>query len=121
MRERKSRSRRESLVRLRGSLIPYTYNIYKIKRKVKRKNTMRIYSPSDLGESMNGIIRLDRLTIFVAESLVQTRIIGMWEFGDFRKAEISSPFTFCSYVSRLRLSESYWTAYIQLFAEREDK
>jgi hypothetical protein len=32
---------------------------------------MRIYSPSDLGESMNGIIRLDRLTIFVAESLRQ--------------------------------------------------
>ena len=36
----------ESLVRFRGSLKPYTYYIYKIKRKVKGKNTMRICSLS---------------------------------------------------------------------------
>src|SRR5260370_40979326 len=46
MRERKLRSTAESLVRLKGSLIPYTYSIYKIQRKVKRKNTMRICSLS---------------------------------------------------------------------------
>src|SRR5260370_29966711 len=46
MRERKLRSTAESLVRFRGSLIPYTCYIYKIKRKVKRKNTMRICSLS---------------------------------------------------------------------------
>src|SRR6266436_4772063 len=46
MRERKLRSTAESLVRFRGLLIPYTYNIYKIKRKVKSKNTMRICSLS---------------------------------------------------------------------------
>jgi hypothetical protein len=46
MRERKLRSTAESLDRLRGSLIPYIYYIYKIKRKVKRKNTMRICSLS---------------------------------------------------------------------------
>src|SRR5882724_2804645 len=46
MRERKLRSTTESLLRLKGSLIPYTYNIYKIKRKVKSKNTMRICSLS---------------------------------------------------------------------------
>src|SRR5882762_6875301 len=46
MRERKLRATAESLVRFRGSLIPYTYYIYKIKRKVKGKNTMRICSPS---------------------------------------------------------------------------
>jgi hypothetical protein len=49
MRERKLRSTAESLLRLRGSLIPYTYNIYKTQRKVKGKSTMRICSPSDLG------------------------------------------------------------------------
>jgi len=46
MRERKLRSTAESLLRFRGSLIPYTCYIYKIKRKVKRKNTMRICSLS---------------------------------------------------------------------------
>src|SRR5206468_9526158 len=46
MRERKLRSTAESLERLRRSLIPYTYYIYKIKRKVKSKNTMRICSLS---------------------------------------------------------------------------
>src|SRR6267378_3619704 len=45
MRERKLRSTAESLVRrFRGSLIPYTCYIYKIQRKVKSKNTMRICS-----------------------------------------------------------------------------
>src|SRR6267142_3944598 len=42
MRERKLRSTAESLLRFRGSLISYNYNMYKIKRKVKGKNTMRI-------------------------------------------------------------------------------
>jgi hypothetical protein len=46
MRERKLRSTAESLVRLRESLIPYTHYIYKIQRKVKSKNTMRICSLS---------------------------------------------------------------------------
>ena len=46
MRERKLRSTAESLVRLRKSLIPYTHYIYKIQRKVKSKNTMRICSLS---------------------------------------------------------------------------
>ena len=46
MRERKLRSTAESLVRLRGSLMSYTYNKYKIQRKVKSKNTMRICSLS---------------------------------------------------------------------------
>src|ERR1700722_6887150 len=46
MRERKLRSTAESLLRFRGSLIPYTCYIYKIKRKVKSKNTMRICSLS---------------------------------------------------------------------------
>src|SRR6516164_718214 len=46
MRERKLRSTAESLLRLRGSLIPYTCYIYKIQRKVKRKNTTRICSLS---------------------------------------------------------------------------
>src|SRR5207247_3624005 len=46
MRERKLRSTAESLERLRRSLIPYTYYIYKIQRKVKSKNTMRICSLS---------------------------------------------------------------------------
>src|SRR6267143_3623258 len=46
MRERKLRSTAESLVRFRRSLITYTCYIYKIKRKVKSKNTMRICSPS---------------------------------------------------------------------------
>src|SRR5437867_5966284 len=46
MRERKLRSTAESLQRMRRSLIPYTYHIYKIKRKVKSKNTMRICSLS---------------------------------------------------------------------------
>src|SRR5882724_6496440 len=46
MRERKLRSTTESLLRLKGSLIPYTYNIYKIRREVKSKNTMRICSLS---------------------------------------------------------------------------
>src|ERR1700722_16168498 len=46
MRERKLRSTAERLLRFRGSLIPYTCYIYKIKRKVKNKNTMRICSLS---------------------------------------------------------------------------
>ena len=46
MRERKLRSTAESLVRLRESLMPYTHYIYKIQRKVKSKNTMRICSLS---------------------------------------------------------------------------
>src|SRR2546427_3813289 len=46
MRERKLRSTAESLVRFKGSRITYTYYIYKIKRKVKSKNTMRICSLS---------------------------------------------------------------------------
>jgi hypothetical protein len=49
MRERKLRSVAESLVRFRGSLIPYTCYIYKIQRKVESKNTMRICSPSKPG------------------------------------------------------------------------
>src|SRR6266478_5648194 len=47
MRERKWRSAAESLLRCRGSLIPYTCYIYKIQRKVKSKNTMRICSPRE--------------------------------------------------------------------------
>src|SRR5882672_4452307 len=47
MRERKLRSAAESLVRrFRESFMTYTQSIYKIKRKVKGKNTMRICSPS---------------------------------------------------------------------------
>ena len=37
MRERKLRSAAESLMRLTGSFISYTYTVYKIKRKVKEK------------------------------------------------------------------------------------
>ncbi len=48
MRERKLRSAAESLLRLRGLFMSYTYNIYKMKRKVKGKNTMRICFPSGL-------------------------------------------------------------------------
>jgi len=46
MRERKLRSMAESLVRFRALPITYTQYIYKIKRKVKSKNTMRICSLS---------------------------------------------------------------------------
>ncbi len=46
MRERKLRSTAESLLRFTGSLIPYACYIYKIQRKVKSKNTMRICSLS---------------------------------------------------------------------------
>src|SRR5882724_1309546 len=46
MRERKLRSTAESFLRFKRSRIPYTYYIYKIKREVKNKNTMRICSLS---------------------------------------------------------------------------
>src|SRR2546430_6448887 len=73
MRERKLRSTAESLVRFRGSRIPYTYYIYKIQRKVKNKNTMRICSLSvpRLKHEWNQTV--GRLTIFVAEPLRGSR------------------------------------------------
>src|SRR5947207_14430929 len=81
MRERKLRSTAESLERLRRSLIPYTYYIYKIQRKVKSKNTMRICSLSvpRLKDEWNQTVwSVNNLRCGSAEYLVPSRAVA-WD------------------------------------------
>src|SRR2546425_6697805 len=91
MRERKLRSTTESLLRLKGSLIPYTYNIYKIKRKVKSKNTMRICSLSvpRLKDEWNQTVwSVNNLCCGIAgpRATIPQRILAAMGIGRFRVA-----------------------------------
>ena len=92
MRERKLRSTAESLVRLRESLIPYTHYIYKIQRKVKSKNTMRIcslsvpplkhewnqtvWSVNNLRCGTAGILEVDQIVMVLASALAPIGGLG---------------------------------------------
>jgi len=62
--------RRRVCLRFRGSLISYTRNMYKIKRKVKgQKHNANCTLSVTSAKKMNGIKQFRRLTIFVAEPL----------------------------------------------------